>query len=386
MAKLDNFTFFIICCLVSATFAIFWIAHGLLFRSKSSTSLFIGVFNLFLALGMGAYTYRSHGNLLVGYYVSDLILYLGVAAAQIGLLKFFKRDTSKAIIVAALFMGAQISVRILDQGYLAALALASYMAFAVLHVAVIIYKNIDIQDLKTKTFITVPIALSLTLLMGRVFGILLKPSVHSSDLTQPGLFNTFAILGFFIAIICLNSTFLGVTLSVLLIKIQKLVYFDSLTELHNRRFFQDLFSKTSPFNKSAYSLLILDIDFFKKINDTHGHDAGDSFLKEFSALLTRTLKPLKASFSIELARLGGEEFGIAINTAKIEDISAVSDLLHTAVAQNDWTTSLGYKPTISIGVASSKSSTYAEVFKRADVALYKSKNSGRNKTTICEEF
>jgi diguanylate cyclase (GGDEF)-like protein len=154
----------------------------------------------------------------------------------------------------------------------------------------------------------------------------------------------------------------------------RLASYDSLTGLRNRRsFFEEL--ERAAVMDHAFSVLMLDLDHFKRINDGHGHDAGDDVLREF------------ARRAIEIgrntARLGGEEFGLIIK-APIERAGEIAEALRHAIAARPFATCAGPLPvTASLGLAESRPGISADMLmKEADIALYASKSAGRNRVTL----
>ncbi len=132
------------------------------------------------------------------------------------------------------------------------------------------------------------------------------------------------------------------------------------------------------------SVLMADLDHFKRINDTHGHLAGDSVLRE---VVNRLLKDMRPYDSI--GRYGGEEFLILCPGCGSDGGSGVAERLRTLLSQEPIVTSEGVFPvTMSFGVASVQEGNNVEadgVIKRADEALYRAKNSGRNRVKIWED-
>src|SRR5262249_49779940 len=128
-----------------------------------------------------------------------------------------------------------------------------------------------------------------------------------------------------------------------------------------------------------FSILILDIDFFKAINDTYGHSAGDEVLKEFS----RRLK--KAVRGIDLAcRYGGEEFVVVMPDTRIAVATAVAERPAPRLAPEPFPINQGTRTvqaTISVGIAAMRSAEDmpSTIIKRADQALYRAKREGRNR-------
>jgi diguanylate cyclase (GGDEF)-like protein len=130
------------------------------------------------------------------------------------------------------------------------------------------------------------------------------------------------------------------------------------------------------------SILMSDIDHFKKINDTHGHQVGDFILKEVANILMSTCRQLDIP-----SRYGGEEFIVMLPGADVNDAAMVADRIRRRVEGADFRMEdKVYKATISLGVAMFKvEDTRDDFVKRADEALYEAKEGGRNKVCISRE-
>jgi two-component system cell cycle response regulator len=155
---------------------------------------------------------------------------------------------------------------------------------------------------------------------------------------------------------------------------------DGLTKLHNHRYFQDELARAfeeSQRYQRPLSLAMIDIDFFKKINDTYGHAVGDDVLK-YAARLYRT----SVRSTDLVARYGGEEFAVMMPETALDDAIAFAEKIRTMVEQSPMETQAGNVPvTISIGVASvphTRIHSAKELIIAADKALYRAKRSGRN--------
>jgi len=154
----------------------------------------------------------------------------------------------------------------------------------------------------------------------------------------------------------------------------RLANFDSLTGLRNRRSFFDELEKCAPLN-TAMSIVMLDVDHFKQVNDRHGHDAGDDVLREIG----RRAVAIDKGFS----RLGGEEFGLLVREPLLS-AGEVAERLRKSIMETPFTTCAGeLAVTASIGVAERMpGASFENVLKEADVALYASKSGGRNRVTL----
>lgn len=159
---------------------------------------------------------------------------------------------------------------------------------------------------------------------------------------------------------------------------QKLAMTDALTGLANRRRLDDSLSLVGS-AEDGYSLVLIDIDFFKHVNDTYGHDAGDDVLRQLGTTLASLARPDDL-----VGRYGGEEFLIILPNTSLADAKSIAELARTTVARNLFPTTAvpDLQITISLGIAHSSSShTSLEALQQADKALYHSKDSGRNRST-----
>ena len=156
---------------------------------------------------------------------------------------------------------------------------------------------------------------------------------------------------------------------------------DALTGLYNRRYMEShlgsLVEQASSRSKPL-TVLVLDIDYFKSINDTHGHDAGDDVLREFAIRIRKSIR------GIDLAcRYGGEEFVVVMPETDLAVATMVAERLRRRIASEPFPIQQGARSievTISIGIAALGSAdNAATVLKRADQALYRAKRDGRNR-------
>ncbi len=154
---------------------------------------------------------------------------------------------------------------------------------------------------------------------------------------------------------------------------------DFLTKLFNRAKFNDVLKKEMELSDetlSHISLIFIDIDHFKNVNDTYGHDKGDDVLVALAKIITGTIR--QGDF---VARWGGEEFIIIMNSINSEEAVKIAEKLRVKV-ENYHFDSIE-KQTISCGVTEYiQGESRDELIKRVDEALYESKKSGRNKVTI----
>jgi two-component system cell cycle response regulator len=156
---------------------------------------------------------------------------------------------------------------------------------------------------------------------------------------------------------------------------------DKLTGLYNKRYFQAAFEEMftrAKLIKADLSLLFFDLDFFKKVNDTHGHDFGDYVLKNVGALVKTKIRRGDLA-----ARFGGEEFVIALPNTQLDDAMIAAEKIRAFIAGHLFNDQGRQWPvTVSIGVASllhNKPESASSLLQMADQALYMAKKLGRNR-------
>jgi diguanylate cyclase (GGDEF)-like protein/PAS domain S-box-containing protein len=156
-------------------------------------------------------------------------------------------------------------------------------------------------------------------------------------------------------------------------------YIDPLTKTNNRRSYQKKITKLIALHeryKTPFSVIMYDIDDFKKINDTYGHNIGDKVLIEMSALVQSTLR-----VNDTLCRIGGEEFVILLPETSQDSALRVAEKIRGNV-ENELKSIENKKITISIGVCEVREDdTEDTLFIRVDSLLYESKRNGKNKVT-----
>ncbi|MDV7341555.1 diguanylate cyclase [Terasakiella sp. A23] len=156
---------------------------------------------------------------------------------------------------------------------------------------------------------------------------------------------------------------------------------DFLTGLHNRRFLSEIgnnYTARAMRDSIPISIALIDIDYFKKINDTYGHSAGDEILIQIGELLNERCRR-----SDVLARFGGEEFCVIANNLPAENSFQLFDNLRQMIEEHTFSVKeISIKITASIGVSHDIKKDFNAMVEDADKALYQAKDSGRNKVVI----
>ncbi len=160
---------------------------------------------------------------------------------------------------------------------------------------------------------------------------------------------------------------------------------DQLTQVFNRRFFDETMEKTVA-NFERYgeesALIMMDIDHFKKFNDTYGHIAGDQVIRTVADITKESVR-----IGDIVARYGGEEFVVILNHASLKDAAKVAETIRQNVKEHEF--GVGGKTvhaTVSLGVAEfTKGDTSKQVVERSDKRLYKAKRGGRDRVSSSDE-
>ena len=156
---------------------------------------------------------------------------------------------------------------------------------------------------------------------------------------------------------------------------------DYLTDMYNRRYFFDIGDKLYANSKRknlSVAVAMIDIDYFKKVNDTYGHDAGDAVIKKIAFILKNRFRK-----SDIVSRFGGEEFCVLVCNMDYEQISRIFNNLRCMIKEKE--IDIGEKKInvkVSIGICCVEMNSLEEMIKRADDMLYKAKESGRDRVCL----
>lgn len=162
-------------------------------------------------------------------------------------------------------------------------------------------------------------------------------------------------------------------------KMEKIATIDKLTGIYNRHKFEELYvleSERARRFSQPLSLILIDIDHFKSVNDTYGHDIGDEVLKHLAKIVQDTIRQIDI-----FARWGGEEFLVLSPNTDLKNIQVLAEKLRLAIAEAEF--SEVSHITVSQGISTFEAEdTFDKLFKRADMGLYYAKEHGRNQVGI----
>jgi diguanylate cyclase (GGDEF)-like protein len=197
----------------------------------------------------------------------------------------------------------------------------------------------------------------------------LSEEINTMENNKTRLKYSFYIVLFLVFMVCL----LLYLIHILYIKKKKITLTDDLTKIPNRKYIINKSKELISKNKNI-SFILLDIDFFKKVNDTYGHNIGDKVLIELSNLLKKELRNKDY-----LSRIGGEEF-LIVTELDGEQTKKIAERLRTAIENNIFDSKINkLKITVSLGLSNlADFKTIDDLFFEADKNLYKAKSQGRN--------
>lgn len=370
------------------TVSLVWVLVGNMLKLSMHASLHWALANTMMGSGLFFWVYEKLTQSLLHQFMSETLLLAGFCVLRRGLLVFTKqkkRDTEQILIILS-----SIIVFLMLQDPITNHVRKSF--FLILCTWVLVRSSIETFGQMVQEFplgiVLLPVLLLSAIGCGfAVNSMLLVSGLNpvTNDFLTHTAYNGVILLGVQIASFYFNVTLAFIVVSRLVLKLKYLSTRDHLTGLFNRRQIQidlqkliDGLSK----NKKPFSLIMMDLDKFKNINDTLGHAAGDMVLKRVSAVFERL-----AGDKGRTGRLGGEEFCIVMPNAGVSEARAMAEEIRIGVATQSMQGDKGeFFVTSSFGVATCVSAKegWSNLMKRADIALYIAKTSGRNRVQLAD--
>lgn len=338
-----------------------------------------GVSKILQALGWFLLFLRGDINDFLSIYLGNLILYLSFYLESIIMLnlmrvqerKWYKLQSILLVILVFIFLGystllGSVNIR---------MAIASFGVFSIFLIPTIFYIA-NKRSSRFKKYLGSYVLIFLLLLLMRAIESILSKDINlfTRNIFQSGTFITLISLMFvngagFLLLMYEHSD-----------EILKVIAdLDPLTQISNRRHFMtkaDLYYQRHERSQESLSLLFVDIDYFKKVNDTYGHLFGDEVLKILAKVIVDSIRPTDLC-----CRYGGEEFLILLHETNTEQATLVGTRIREAVEKLEIETKKEFKFTVSIGIFSGVANSHKSIqnfIDNADKGLYMAKESGRN--------
>jgi diguanylate cyclase (GGDEF)-like protein len=323
--------------------------------------------------------------------LGNTLAVLALLAIRRGLLRFLRRPRGdrEAVIILAATVVVQLGCRYLDAPWREAAEVASTclaMAWVLLRTSTQAYSPLRIEFGERRAFLLVsPQVAGVALFSLRALAGLLplsgSPTLQPLPADTP--LNIASALVLLLLVLILHCNLAAMVLVRLVRRLRHLSQRDALTGLYNRaewnRQLEAQHRWLGRFGE-PFGVLMIDIDHFKKINDTMGHAAGDAVLLTVAQVLTASAREVDV-----IGRLGGEEFGVLLPRSEQMTVRRAADRLRQMLgdAETTWR-GQPIRLTVSIGAAlcNDADESPAQLLERADHALYQAKNTGRNRTVV----
>jgi diguanylate cyclase (GGDEF)-like protein len=345
----------------------------------------IGVYaigTIFSALGFLCYLLRSlQPEFLFLRFFGNLFTVFARVFYAVGIGKFVKQKNSYFfwILISTIFIVSQFYLVYINSNYFwRNFSICFSIIITHLVAAYFLFKN-KTTGFSTSAYFTIIVLIGEATILS--FRIIALTFFSVKALFEPNVINITTFGSTFVFDYLRNAGFMMMVSQRLYQDLHHLANIDFLTNALNRRAMQKyLKQEVSRFHRSqvAFSLILLDIDHFKAINDTYGHDGGDLVLKEISDLLRANLHPCDF-----LSRWGGEEFLILLPQTLSDEASCIAERLRVAVEnQPAGEGSIHYTISLGVGTWSQKSQSIEHLIAAIDEALYQAKNQGRNRVIM----
>ena len=308
------------------------------------------------------------------------LLPLAISLQAAAILEFHGRRLPAWVHIAGPVSCSLVFASLLGDFHARALFSAAIFGTALLAVAALMFRLRSELGARTRWAMIASFLIGAAGFFGRGLNAWLAPEQFSA-LFSPSPLQSFTFLLAFAFVVSSSFGFLLMHVERADIAAKRLATIDPLTGVYNRRTFLELAEREMSRcgrTGAALSVIMLDIDHFKRVNDSFGHIAGDETLRRFVALVQGCLR--RADLVV---RLGGEEFSVLLPEVQLGEASALAERIRSAVAESPLVIGSSIIPiTVSAGVAAlhqADGHNIDHLLHRADSALYQAKNQGRNR-------
>lgn len=366
--------------------AVSWLllAKPLAIYKRASYRFAIG--NVFVFIGMFSSLYRSESIITAYWLLADISLFLGIFFYKKAIYKLFKLNNNRlfdhGILAAAAFI--LVVSLLFPVDYLHIAILFTLMNTAIFAMIVYVKYHALAKDLPNwgATAMVFPTFIIATILFLKGFTLWVIPDSAKMLFLRPQFDSVEILWVYLIMTILINVSAIGCALMKLIFKIKLLADHDQLTALFNRHAIQrELRKAFKQFSRDGeiFSVVIIDIDHFKNINDTHGHEAGDAALRWMANNIRQYLRETDS-----VSRYGGEEFLLLLPGCNVHTTYKIAEKIRTSVSEKPFTwKEVSVPMAVSIGIADvQQAGSIAELIRQADKALYEAKAAGRNQSQM----
>lgn len=381
---LDGNTLLVVGLIFAAFTCFIWLLSTFLFKASPKTSITFALSNFCLGTFLFFYVLRSSHPTLPVYILSDVNAVLGCLMLRRGTEDFLENKKTNLELIVIAFFATAISTysRIYDLKSLAIISICFFSAYALMGAFKNSYTYINKNFRKSYSLVTTfPLLLMASALLFRgIRTLLFSSEIDTIDLRVENPLNTGFLIIIIIALVAFNCTSISLVISKMINQIRQLSQEDPLTKTFNRRHMNEIaeveINKVRK-NNTHLSVIILDIDHFKKVNDQYGHAAGDEALISCVEIIKKNIRSTDY-----IGRLGGEEFCVLLPNTNTEEAKILAERIRAEIESHTVTWEQYKIPiTASFGITSFNSfhkNEWSNLLNKADIAMYQAKNNGRN--------
>ncbi|MEW9797182.1 GGDEF domain-containing protein [Alteromonas sp. CYL-A6] len=372
----------IVISVLTAFCAFAWLLLASPLNIYKTASRQFAVSNMLMATGFFLTIFRDASTSVTAWLLNDLVLVAAFVYYKKAVYTLFRLPASGNFDVAVVF--SALTLIGWSLAFTPSVSTLSAINAIFCMLALVLTVNANVRGLRDALGLTRALTLSMpaiaisVVLFIKAFSLMLAPDFASTFFIRPQVDSPDMLWGYFIALLFANAAAFGSALMRLIIKIRQLADHDQLTGLLNRRAIQREFSQSASLHERAgtpFSLLLIDIDFFKQINDEQGHEAGDEAIRHVASLLQSTFR-----HTDRVCRYGGEEFLVLLNSCTLEEAIRAAEKLRSEIMTRTFVWNGSPLPLrISAGCASTSQAVPTKsLLNIADKQLYLAKNNGRN--------
>lgn len=376
-----------------ATF--FWLAQAAVFPRFRRMSLWFSLNGLGLGLCFVLYPFRNDPtfpSLLIGLFISDLSIMMAMYALFLGTrealkVQEFSWKSSRTfpsltlyftgfiiLYTSSFFVFFNHSFFLILNSFFISIFCTFFLGYTFFYISLFLRQTLPIRLL-----IASPVGAGFVLSFFRSLDLLFGLG-GEINLTSSSLQSTIFNLGIITDIVFVHAANLSLMMAMILKKMEHIANTDRLTGLYNRHYLHQIVRHLP----TQYTLIHLDVDFFKPINDHYGHDVGDLVLKNLSDILRDCVRQQ----TTQVFRVGGEEFTLLVYHTDSYLIHNLCRTIHQCVQNYPWNSIEGLQTlstpiTLSLGFCRHPFEShrpFKDIWKASDHALYRSKHNGRNQT------
>lgn len=387
---MDGYTILVVLLIMCGLISIGWLIAAFNLPEERHAMFYWAIVNMMVVCSVSLYSWRGIGPDYLTYAICNVFSILGMASLWRGFLIFTRQPKIDTLQLPLILIASAVNLlyQEIPHGWHIATTVTSGMWALHLGGAAFsgyVYMRQEFSR-ASSFFVISPLAVMTILFAAGTYTTARNGVEHWADLRSQDIVNVVYLITMHFSILLANVSKAGLVISRLVSKIVHLTIEDPLTKVANRRCIESLIGSElirSERTQSPFSLVMLDIDHFKSVNDRYGHSAGDEALKMCAKALQSAIRT-----SDTVGRLGGEEFCVLLPTTDREGAITAAERMRACIEKLElhWN-GVRIPLTASFGVVTChdpKGQNLSYLFKAVDDALYEAKNNGRNRVMVAK--